>query len=64
MWAVVNVGEGGAVFVAKIAQMIVDFMDGIVRINSFCNPSLIRDENKDIAFFCEDSKRFERCRQY
>ena len=51
MWAVVNVGEGGAVFVAKIAQMIVDFMDGIVRINPFCNPSLIRDENEDIAFF-------------
>ena len=64
MWAVVNVGKWGAVLEANFAQMSVDFIDCFVRINAFCYSALICDENKDIAFFCECSERFERCRQY
>lgn len=51
MWAVVYIGERGAIFLANFAQMIVNFMDRFVGINAFCNPALIRDKNKDIASF-------------
>ena len=64
MWAVVNIGEWGAIFAAKFAQMIVNFMHCFMGINAFCNPALIRDENKDIASFCENSECLERCRKH
>ena len=64
VWTVVNVGKWGAVVNANFAQIIVYFIDRIVRVNAFRNPALIRDENKDITFFCEGSERLECCRQY